>query len=122
MIITSSYEELLDAKRAIASFRATKPEEYKQFKRIIQLTRQLQFNFQYMGCLIMDEDPTKYRPRVNDDYILNVYKREINKLKEDPKSQDIKALLGAYKQIGYGKICELILGKQPISLVGPAVV
>ncbi|API92012.1 hypothetical protein J32TS6_24510 [Virgibacillus pantothenticus] len=122
MIITSSYQELIDAKRAIAAFKATKPEEYRQFQRIIHLTRQLQFNFQYMGCLIMGEDSSKYRPQVNDDYILTVYNREVGKLKADPKAKDIKALLSAYKQIGYGKLCELILGKKPISLVGPAVV
>lgn len=122
MIITSSYEELVQAKRAIAKFKATKPEVYQQFLRIIHLTRQLQFNFQYMGCIIMDEDPSKFRPKVHDEYILKVYEEEINKLKRDQKVKDLKQLLDAYKQIGYGKLTGLILGKQPLSLVGPAVV
>ncbi|GAA0431784.1 MAG: hypothetical protein ACQEWU_18615 [Bacillota bacterium] len=122
MIITSSYQDLLHAKQAIAKFKEDKPAVYQRFVHVIQLTRQLQFNFQYMGCLIMDEDAKKFRPAVQDEYILNVYNTEIEKLKEDQRVNDLKQLLHAYKQIGYSNLSGLVLGKKPISLVGPKVV
>src|SRR5699024_12813746 len=73
IIKTSSFSELMQAKNAIEELKMEKPDVYKKFAHIIHLTYQLQFKFQYMGSLIMDEDSTKHCPKVQDDYVLNVY-------------------------------------------------
>lgn len=122
MITTSSFSELMNAKSAIEELEATKPTLYKKFVHIIQLTRQMQFKFQYMGCLIMDEDPSKFRPRFQDDYVLTVYQNEVEKLKADNQVLDLKQLLAAYHLVGYATLCDLVMGKNPEVLVGPAIV
>ena len=122
MIMTSSFNELMQAKHAIEELKTEKPVVYKKFAHIIHLTYQLQFKFQYMGSLIMDEDSTKHCPKVQDDYVLNVYQTEIKKLKADDEVLNLKQLLAEYKQLGYAKLSDLVMGKNPEVLVGPAVV
>jgi len=122
MIMTSSFNELMQAKHAIEELKTEKPVVYKKFAHIIHLTYQLQFKFQYMGSLIMDEDSTKHCPKVQDDYVLNVYQTEIKKLKADDEVLNLKQLLAEYRQIGYAKLSDLVMGKNPEVLVGPAVV
>src|SRR5581483_8095547 len=117
MVVSSSFDELKNAQIAIANLNATKPSIYKEFLNIIHLTRQLQFGYQYMGSLLMDEDPDEFRPKLQDDYVLSIYHREIEKLKADERFPEIKELLNSYKQISYAKICKLILGENPRALV-----
>lgn len=119
MLTTSSFNDLLYAKKAFDELEETEPGIYQMFINIIQLTRQLQFRSQYMGALIMDEEPGKYRPEVNNDYVLEVYQQEVERLKKDHHAADLKQLLTAYKQIGYANISRLVLGKSPSFLVGP---
>lgn len=119
MLTTSSFNDLLYAKKAFDELEATEPGIYQKFINIIQLTRQLQFRSQYMGALIMDEAPGKYRPEVHNDYVLNVYQQEVENLKTDQHAADLKQLLTTYKQIGYANISRLVLGKSPSFLVGP---
>jgi hypothetical protein len=122
MLVTSSYDELKEAQMAIENLNATKPSIYQKFLNIINLTRQFQYGYQYMGALIMDEDPSKFRPKSQDDYVLSVYHREIEKLKTDQKFFELKQLLKSYKQISYANISKLALGENPRSLVGPTTV
>ena len=75
-----------------------------------------------MGSLIMDEDPDKFNPMSQDDYILSVYYREIENLKTDKKFSDLKELLKTYKQLSYANISKLALGENPVELVGPTLV
>lgn len=122
MLTTSSYNQLKSAQIAIGTLNSTKPSIYRKFINIIKLTRQLQFGYQYMGSLIMDEDPGKFNPRSQDDYVLSVYYREIKNLKTDIKFLDLKQLLKTYKQLSYANISKLALGENPEALVGPTLV
>ena len=122
MLTTSSYNELKNAQIAIEELNAKKPSIFRKFINIIKLTRQLQFGYQYMGSLIMDEDPDKFNPMSQDDYILSVYYREIENLKTDKKFLDLKKLLKTYKQLSYANISKLALGENPVELVGPTLV
>ena len=122
MLTTSSYNELKNAQIAIEELNAKKPSIFRKFINIIKLTRQLQFGYQYMGSLIMDEDPGKFNPMSQDDYILSVYYREIENLKTDKKFLDLKELLKTYKQLSYANISKLALGENPAELVGPTLV
>lgn len=122
MVIATSYNELKNAQLAIENFNAAKPSIYQKFINIINLTRQFQFGYQYMGSLLMDEDPGKFQPQAQDGYVLSVYQGEIEKLKSDNKFQELKQLLIRYKQISYANISRLALGENPKALVGPTVI
>lgn len=122
MLVNSSIHELLDAQQSIEAFRKNEPIIYKKVMHMIYLTRQLQFGYQYMGCLLMDENPDKFQPVIQDEYILSVYQQEIEKLKQDKMVHDLKQLLSSYKQISYYVMCQLMLGTNPKLLVGPTVV
>lgn len=122
MLTSSSFNDLQNAKSAIENFKTASPTLFQKFMNAIFLTRQLQYGFQYMGCLVMDEDPNKFCPNSQDDYVLFVYQQEIETLKADSKVQELKKLLATYKQISYANICKLALGTHPRVLVGPVVV
>ncbi|WP_445489172.1 hypothetical protein [Niallia sp. 03133] len=122
MLVISSFSDLMNAKSEIDEFKMTKPTVYKKFVNVINLTRQLQFKFQYMGCLLMDEEPNDSCPNVKDDYVLALYQKEIEKLKVENTFSDLKRLLADYKKIGYANLSALVMGKNPKVLVGPSVV
>lgn len=122
MIAEPCYQELIHAKRAIDYLHSTKPALYNKFFNLIQLTRQLQYGYQYMGALIMDEESTKCCPTAQDDYVLSIYLKEIEKVKADNKFEELKSVLASYKKITYTNISKLVLGDNPSSLVGPIVV
>ncbi|WP_339226283.1 hypothetical protein NSQ77_12245 [Oceanobacillus sp. FSL K6-2867] len=122
MLITTSLKELVSAKEAIDELGHTKPELFQLFINVIQLTRQLQFNYQYLGCLIMDENPDKCRPNICNTYAFKVFQQEIDKLKADNKIIELQHLLAVNKQIGYANVCKLVIGENPRYLVGPQVV
>ncbi|MBU8729808.1 hypothetical protein KM915_07035 [Cytobacillus oceanisediminis] len=122
MLTTSSYDQLKNAQMAIGNLKDAKPSIYRKFINIIKLTRQLQFGYQYMGALIMDEDPGKFNSTSKDDYVLSVYYREIEKLKTDKKFLDLQQFLITYKQLSYANISKLALGEKPEALVGPTIV
>lgn len=122
MLTTPSLFDLQRAKSDIESFKTESPSLFQKFMNSIVLTRQLQYGYQYMGCLVMDEDADGFCPTSQDDYVLFVYRKEVEKLKADSKVQELQKLLGTYKQISYANICKLALGINPRSLVGPAVV
>lgn len=65
MLVSSGFDELNDAKMAIENFNETEPSIYQKFLNIIHLTRQFQNGYQYMGALLMDEDPRKQPKRAS---------------------------------------------------------
>ncbi|PLS02222.1 hypothetical protein [Neobacillus cucumis] len=122
MLVSANYEDLIDAKMAIEHLSETKPSIYHMFLNIIELTRKLNFGYQYMGALLMDEDPSEFKPVGQDDYVLSVYQEEIEKLKKDEKFSELKQLLKEYEQVSYANISKLALGNPPRELAGPTVI
>ncbi|GAB3045039.1 hypothetical protein [Virgibacillus ainsalahensis] len=122
MVITTSLSELTAANEEINQLQKAKPTLYEKLSELIQLTRQLQFKYQYMGCLLMDEDSDKFSPEVHVEYIIRLYRQEVEKLKADSTFDDLKGLLSNYRQVGYCNLCQLINGDTPENLVGPRVV
>jgi hypothetical protein len=122
MVTASNYTQLKNAQIAIEKLQVTKPSIYKKFINIVKLTRQLHCGYQYMGSVIMDEDPSNFYPGSMDDYVLSVYQQEIKKLKTDDKFLELKHLLNKYKQISYANISKLALGENPQALVGPTLI
>lgn len=122
MLVTTSYNQLLEAQTAIKNLNESNPTIFNKFLKVIKLTRQMQFGYQYMGTLIMDEDPSISMPKSQDDYVLSVYQKEIEALKADRNFYDLKKLLSNYKLVSYKNISKLVLGENPKMLVGPIVI
>ncbi len=77
MLISATIHELQNVRHAIENLKENEPVQYQQFKNIISLTRQLQYSFQYLGCLVMDDDPSEFEQHVQNGYVLSIYKSEI---------------------------------------------
>ncbi|WP_047986489.1 hypothetical protein [Ornithinibacillus californiensis] len=122
MLVTTSYNELLDVQTAIKNLNDSNPTIFNKFLKVIKLTRQMQYGYQYMGTLIMDEESDKSMPTSQDDYVLSVYQTEIEKLKADCHFYDLQELLSKYKLVSYKNISRLVLGENPKMLVGPIVI
>ncbi|SFA95205.1 hypothetical protein SAMN04488072_104108 [Lentibacillus halodurans] len=122
MLISANAQELQRVKQAIERLKENEPVQYQQFKNVINLTRQLQYSFQYLGCLIMNDDPREFEPRLQDGYVLSIYKNEIENLKQKQPIDAVQELLAAYKRVSYDHICKLVLGENVDMLAGPMVV
>lgn len=117
-----SIDELTAAKDSLEKLRKNYPQLFEKFLHMIHLTRALQFKYQYMGCLFMDEDPEEFAPVSVPESVLNLYHSELQKLKDDPNSGELKEIFSKFSNHDYGRICLLLLGSRLESLVGPAVV
>ncbi|UOQ83614.1 hypothetical protein [Gracilibacillus salinarum] len=122
MIVTSSFQDLHVVKTDLAKLQNNYPNQFTKFINAIKLTRQLQYGFQYMGCLIMGEDAYRFLPQAQISYVLSIYEREMEKLKKDAEFSEVRQLLSDHKQISYDNICKLALGNKPEFLVGPVLV
>jgi hypothetical protein len=118
MITLSGIDELKAANVALEKFQKDYPNLFKKLLDIVNLTRAFQFKYQYMGCLIMDEDPGQNTPNFVYGSVLRLYKKELQKLKDDQNSQVLKQTFSEIKNIGYAKISLLVSGMTPESLVG----
>lgn len=118
MITLSSIEELKTAKDAIDQLKKDYPNLFEKLLEAVNLTRAFQFKYHYMGSLIMDEDPGEYTPNFVYGSVLRLYKKELQRVKDDPNSHVLKQFLSAFKSTGYAKISLLALGNSPESLLG----
>lgn len=119
MIITlSNIDELQATKVAIEEIKQKYPALFEKLLDTINLTRALQFKYQFMGCLIMDQDPDEYKPNLVYSSVLRLYKNELQKIKDDQDFPFLKNTIEKFSSIGYPKICQLVLGMKPESIVG----
>ncbi|AZU64142.1 hypothetical protein [Neobacillus mesonae] len=122
MLTLSNINELNTAKAELNVFQRNHPELFGKFIDMIYLTRALHFKYQYMGCLLMDEEPGENTPDFVYGSVLRLYKKEIQQLKNEAEIQSLKDILAQYKQNGYAKLSLLALGQNPETLVGPTLV
>jgi hypothetical protein len=120
MITLSSIDELKATKEALEKLKIDYPNLFEKLLEMVNLTRAFQFKYHYMGSLIMDEDPGKYTPNFVNGSVLRLYKKELQKLKNDTESQILKQMFSEFRNTGYAKISLLVLGMTPESLVGPS--
>jgi hypothetical protein len=120
MITLSSIDELKAAKNAIEKLKGDYPNLFEKLLDLVNLTRAFQFKYHYMGCLIMDEDPGQYTPNFVYGSVLRLYKKELQKIKDDNDSEVLKQIFSEFRHTGYAKLSQLVLGMTPESLVGPS--
>ncbi|MFE4707855.1 hypothetical protein [Peribacillus simplex] len=118
MITLSSVDELQATEAALEKIRYSYPELFNKLLHAVALTRALQFKYQFMGTLIMDENPNEYTPEFVMPSVIGLYIEEVQKLKDDPDIQVLLQTFSQFKNIGYAKISMLVLGKSPESLLG----
>lgn len=118
MVTLSSVDELQTAEKEVENIKNSYPELFKKILHVVGLTRAFQFKYQYMGCLIMDENPNDYAPEFVMPSVISLYKAEIQKLKDDPSIQILRKTFANYESIGYAKVSMLVLGQSPESLIG----
>jgi len=118
MVTLSSVDELQTTEEALEKIKDSYPELFKKLLHVVGLTRAFQFKYQYMGCLIMDEDASEFTPEFVMPSVISLYKEEIQKLKDDPNIHILQKTFVDYETIGYAKISMLVLGQSPESLLG----
>jgi hypothetical protein len=118
MITLSSVDELHETKAALEKIKYSYPELFNKLLHVVALTRAFQFKYQFMGTLIMDENPNEYTPEFVMPSVIRLYIEEVQKLKDDPNIQVLLQTFSQNKNIGYAKISMLVLGKSPESLLG----
>lgn len=121
MIAISNLEDLHSIKEALERINKYQPNLFEKWLHVINLTRQLQFRYHYMGCLLTNEDPGRFVPKCAPS-VLSLYKSEIAKLKEDKEAETLLQLLHDYSKVGYSQISLLTLNQNPESLVGVSAV
>jgi hypothetical protein len=118
MITLSNVDELQASETALEKIKYSYPELFNKLLHVVALTRALQFKYQFMGTLIMDENHNEYTPEFVMPSIIELYIEEVQKLKDDPNIQVLLQTFSQSKNIGYAKISMLVLGKSPESLLG----
>jgi hypothetical protein len=122
VITLSSQDELKATKDALDSLKASYPDLFEKLVDVINLTRALQFKYHYMGCLITGEDPGNHAPNFVQGSVLRLYKKEMQKLKDNLDFHVVKNTFTEFRNISYAKICLLALGETPESLTGASIV
>ncbi|SDI09021.1 hypothetical protein SAMN05192534_12110 [Alteribacillus persepolensis] len=122
MITSPSYQELLEVKKAIDELNNTNPAIHQKFLNVIQLTRQMQYGYQFLGCFMMDEEAGDFHPVAQDEYVLSVFHEQVENVKTDRDFHHLQRMLNENKQVSYANICKIALGTNPTSLVGPTLI
>jgi hypothetical protein len=122
MITLCSQNELREAQNAIKNLEQSYPELFEKLLDVINLTRAMQLTYQYMGCLIMNEDPGNSHPQFIYRSVIRLYKKEIQKLTEDKDIEVLRDTFNAFKNAGYARMSQLALGKSPESLAGSSAI
>ncbi|QQZ11575.1 hypothetical protein I5776_16445 [Heyndrickxia vini] len=122
MLTLSSLEEIQAAKESLGKLQTTYPSLFDKLVHVVNLTRAFQFKYHYMGCIVMDEDPSYYSPNFVQGSVIRLYKKEVQLLKDDENFHIVEQIFADYKRIGYAKISLLIQGSSPESLMGAPVI
>lgn len=118
MIALTSLENLYQTKKASEQLKNNYPEAFEKLLHLISLTRQLQFRYQYMGCLLTGEDYSKYSPKHTRKSIINLYLQEVNNIKNVDNDAALKQFFSNNKECGYDNISKLVIGTSPEFLKG----
>lgn len=121
MVAVSSIDELKDLKTKLETISQSKPELFQKWLHIVNLTRQFQFKYGYMGSLIMDLYAENTAPSNVKASVIDLYKAEVEKFKNDQNFILLKTIFDKFQSIGFTKISKLSLGQSPESMVGASI-
>ncbi|MCD7036693.1 hypothetical protein LRR81_20800 [Metabacillus sp. GX 13764] len=119
MVAVSSIEELKNLKASLEEISKNEPVLFQKWMHIVNLTRQFQFKYSYMGCLLTGNEAELCRPNGVKPSIIALYENEVAKLTADANFKKLQNILT--NSCGYTKISRLSLGQSPESLVGASI-
>ena len=90
MVTFTSLNELTESSQALEELKKDYPELFVKFLDVVNLTRAFQFKYHYLGALLLDKDPGEDKPNFVYGSVLRLYKREVQKLKDDADFQVLK--------------------------------
>lgn len=122
MITLCSQDELKSAQTALNQLEESRPELFEKFMDVINLTRAMQLKYQYMGCLIMNEEPGNAEPQFVTGSVIRLYKKEMQKLKDDKDIHELRKVFIEFEHTGYARLSLLALGRTPESLAGSSAI
>ncbi|RYL95030.1 hypothetical protein EWI07_03105 [Sporolactobacillus sp. THM7-4] len=116
-----SIQDLEKAQKAIEDFKAGYPNTYYRLLHLVNLTRQLQFKYEYLCGLMLGKDTITHRfaPHFVQRSIIDLYISEIEKIHKHPLGLEaLKTLMSNHQEIGYENFCLLVRGKSPEEVKG----
>jgi hypothetical protein len=122
MITLCSQNELKSAQSALNKLEQSYPELFEKLIHVINLTRTMQLKYQYMGCLIMNEDTENAKPQFVTGSVIRLYKKEIQQLTSDKDIDEVRKVFIEFEHTGYSRLSQLALGKAPESLIGSSLI
>jgi hypothetical protein len=117
----SSIQDLRKAQAGVDKFKSGYPNTFYRLLHLVNFTRQLQFKYEYLCGLMLDNDTyaNRFAPHFVQRSIIDLYKDEIEKIHKHPEGLDaLKKLIDANKEIGYENFCLLVRGKTPEEIKG----
>lgn len=118
MIALASIKDVRVAEHSIDELKKDYPVLFEKLVDAIHLTRALNFKYHYMQCLLLEQDPGECQPKHVHDSVLKLYKQEVQKVIDDSDFPILKQMILKIGNTGLSKICLLVLGMKPESLVG----
>ncbi|MFB4164128.1 hypothetical protein ACE1TI_09875 [Alteribacillus sp. JSM 102045] len=118
MLALSSIEDLYAVRKKINELNIHYPDVYKALRHVTNLTRQMQIKYQYLGCLLLEQDSSRYQTTHMEPSVQRLYLDEVMKLKNHEHFNQVRRLFLQFNEIGYENVCKLILGKSPETLKG----
>ncbi|GIN84963.1 hypothetical protein J6TS2_13490 [Heyndrickxia sporothermodurans] len=122
MLAFASLDELQEAKERIEKLQSTYPRLFEKLVDVVHLTRALHFKYQFMGCLMMDENPKGFSPNFVQASVLRLYKKELQSLKSIENFNLLKKLFIDFNKVGYAKLSLLAIGENPESITGAPII
>jgi hypothetical protein len=118
MVTFTSINDLETVNKALADLKKDYPDLFVKLLDAVNLTRAFQFKYHYLIAMLLNEDPGHDKPNYVYGSVLRLYKKEIQKLKDHADYHALEQIFVENKDMDYTKICLLVLGMTPDSLVG----
>ncbi len=117
----SSSQDLRKAQADIEQFKRDYPKTAARLLHLVNLTRQLQFKYDYLCGLLLGHSAYagRFVPQFVQRSIIDLYKSEIKKIYSDlPGLKALIHLMNRHEEIGYENFCLLVRGKTPEDIKG----
>ncbi len=114
--MVNEMDELTQFKLDLKALREESPRLYEQLEYIASLTRQLSIHYKYLGLLMFsnnNEVIQNNRPILIRDSVLELYEREVEKVKENNEFEYVNEMILKFQFVAYSQIFLIVLGAEP---------
>lgn len=114
--MVNEMDELTQCKLDLKTLREESPQLYEQLEYIASLTRQLSIHYKYLGLLMFsnnNEAIKNNRPILIRDSVLELYEREVEKVKQNNEFKFVNEMILKFQFVAYSQIFLIVLGAEP---------